>query len=170
MVCEPLCCLHYVNSVNNVNLVLCSGFTPNASVRPMAIRQINVPSGLKQLKHSSELESVPVSRLARKGTEVLTQITESAQAVAVQVQGLGSMVTLSRRQYDEMVDLISHINAPQTDDGFNQALTDRFDAMVATMNQPGAADAAEAALFTAAETLSASYRPGTTETRTGDAD
>lgn len=136
----------------------------------MSKRLIQVPEDLQQLKPSSDLETVSVSRLARKGTELLSQLTESSQAVAVQVQGLGSMVTLSRRQYDEMIELVRLLSDESVDDDFTRTLSEHFDSMIATMNQPGASDAVDAALFADADTLNASYRPGTTETDTGSKD
>ena len=118
----------------------------------------------KRLKPSSELEHVPVSRLARKGTELLSELTETSEAVAVQVQGVGSMVTLSRRRYDEIVAMVNGLGPEPEDDDFTRALGARFDALVATMNQPGAGEAVDAALFADPADLNASYRPGTTET------
>lgn len=105
-----------------------------------------------------------MSSMARKGTALLRQLTDSAQAVAVKIQGHGSMVTLSQRQYDEMVTLLQQLRQDKADDGFIQALAERFDTLVATMNQPGAATAMDTALFTEADTLNSNYRPGTTET------
>ena len=105
-----------------------------------------------------------MSSLARKGTAVLRQLTDTAQAVAVRIQGHGSMVTLSQRQYDEMVALLQQLRQNSSDDGFTQALGERFDALVAAMNPPGAAAAMDAALFTDVDRLNSNYRPGATET------
>ncbi len=104
-----------------------------------------------------------MSSLARKGTAVLRQLTDSAQAVAVKIQGHGSMVTLSQRQYDEMVALLQQLRQDSSDDGFTRALGERFDTLVATMNRPGAATTMDAALFTEADILNSNYRPGATE-------
>ena len=68
----------------------------------MAAKLITIPEDLLQLKPSSALESVAVSKLARKGTALLRQLTDTSQAVAVNIQGYGSMVTLSQQQYDEI--------------------------------------------------------------------
>ncbi len=105
-----------------------------------------------------------MSSLARKGTALLRQLTDSAQAVSVKIQGHGSMVTLSQRQYDEVVALLQQLRQNSADDGFTQALGERFDTLVATMNQPGAATAMDAALFTEEGVLNSHYRPGATET------
>ena len=130
----------------------------------MAERGRQLPMGNKRLKPSSELEHVPVSRLARKGSELLSELTETSEAVAVQVQGVGSMVTLSRRRYDEIVAMVNGLGPEPEDDDFTRVLGARFDALVATMNQPGAGEAVDAALFADSADLNASYRPGTTET------
>jgi len=126
-------------------------------------RFTTIPADLMELKPSSELQSVSMSSLARKGTALLRQLTDSAQAVAVKIQGHGSMVTLSQRQYDEMVALLQQLRQDSQDDGITRALGERFDALVATMNQPGAAATMDAALFTEEDTLNANYRPGETE-------
>ena len=120
-----------------------------------------------RLKPSSELETVPVSRLARKGTELLSRLTETSEAVAVQVQGVGSMVTLSRRRYDEIVAMVNNLGHEPEADDFTRALGARFDALVATLNRPGAPEAVDAALFAGPDALNASYKPGTTETSKG---
>ena len=130
----------------------------------MPFHRITIPDDLMDLKPSSDLQSVSMSSLARKGTAVLRQLTDSAQAVAVKIQGHGSMVTLSQRQYDEMVALLQQLRQDSSDDGFTRALGERFDTLVATMNQSGAATAMDAALFTEADTLNSNYRPGATET------
>lgn len=126
---------------------------------------IVIPKDLLRLKHSADLESVSMSSLARKGTLVLQQVVATAQAVMVKIQGHGAMVTVSQRQYDEMVDLIHRLQQDDKDgDDFTQALSQRFDALVARMNQPGAAQATETALFSSPASLNKTYRPGTTET------
>jgi len=129
----------------------------------MSAERITIPEDLLQLKPSDALESVSMSSLARTGTAVLRQITATAQAVAVKVQGHGSMVTVSQRQYDEMVELIRRLQEEKSDDGFTQALSQRFDALLAQMNQPGAAQATDAALFGDPTSLNKTYRPGKTE-------
>jgi len=75
----------------------------------LSVERITIPEDLLRLKPSDALESVSMSRLARTGTAVLRQITATAEAVIVKVQGQGAMVTLSQRQYDEMVQLICRI-------------------------------------------------------------
>jgi hypothetical protein len=84
--------------------------------------------------------------------------------MAVNVQGYGAMVTLSRQQYDEMVVLIRRIQEEEPGDEFTQALSARFDDLVAKMKQPGAGKATETALFSSPDSLNRAYRPGTTET------
>ncbi|MFQ5644020.1 MAG: hypothetical protein ACE5FQ_10025 [Thiogranum sp.] len=130
----------------------------------MPFDRITIPNDLMDLKPSSDLQSVSMSSLARKGTALLRQLTDTAQAVAVKIQGHGSMVTLSQRQYDEMVTLLQQLRQDSADDSFTRVLGKRFDTLVATMNQPGAATAMDAALFTEADTLNSNYRPGATET------
>lgn len=130
----------------------------------MSAERITIPEDLLRLKPSDALESVSMSRLARTGTVVLRQITATAQAVAVKVQGQGAMVTISQRQYDEVVELIRRIQAEQSEDGFAQMLSQQFDELVTGMNRPGAAEAAEAALFGDPAALNKTYRPGSTET------
>ena len=78
-----------------------------------------------------------MSQLARTGTAVLRQITATSQAVTVKVQGQGAMVTMSQRQYDEMIALIRRIQQETSDAGFIQALSQRFDKLVAGMNFTG---------------------------------
>ena len=130
----------------------------------MPARPVPIPEDLLQLKSSAALESVSMSTLARKGTAVLRQITDNAQAVSVKVQGQGAMVTLSQRQYDEMIELIQRLQREIEDDGFTRALSRRFDDLVAAMDRPDAARATEDALFGDTDALNRSYRPGTTET------
>jgi len=129
----------------------------------MAAVKINIQDDLLKLKPSDKLESVSMSNLARNGTVVLRQMMTTAQAVAVKIQGHDAMVTLSQKQYDEMVALIRHISEQQSEDGFTLALSNRFDDLVAKMNQPGAVKATEAALFNSPDALNKTYRPGTTE-------
>ncbi len=132
----------------------------------MPADKITIPDDLLHLKPSYALESVSMSKLARKGTSVLQQIMTTAQAVAVKIQGQGSMVTLSQHQYDEMVELIRLIQEEKSGDGFTQALSQEFDELVTRMNLQDAAQATEAALFADPETLNRSYQPGKTETKT----
>jgi len=129
----------------------------------MSAGHIPIPEDLLQLKPSDALESVSMSKLARTGTAVLRQLTATAQAVTVKIQGQGAMVTVSQRQYDEMVKLIRQLREEQGDDGFTQALRRRFDDLAATMNEPGAARATDTALFGEPAALNAAYRPGVTE-------
>jgi hypothetical protein len=110
----------------------------------------------------SELESVPVSRLARRGTELLSRLTAGSQGVAIHVQGVGSMVALSSQQYDEMVAVINGLNDGRND-GFAQALSQQFDVLVERMNQADSERAVDDALFAGSELLNASYQPGDTE-------
>ena len=129
----------------------------------MRPEHITIPEQLLDLKPSDDLESVSMSKLARTGTAVLRDLVTTEQAVTVKIQGQGAMVTLSQSQYDEMVALIHRLQEETPDDGFDRMLSDRFDALVAGMNQPGASSATEAALFGDPETLNDAYRPGTTE-------
>lgn len=131
----------------------------------MQTERITIPEDLLRLKPFADLDSVSMSSLARKGTSVLQQIISTAQAVAVKIQGQGAMVTLSQRQYDEMVALIHQLHAEHVDDGFTQALSQRFDKLVAHMNQPGAAQATDAVLFGDPASLNNTYRPGATESK-----
>ena len=130
----------------------------------MRTEDIVIPEDLLRLKHSNELENVSMSRLARKGTSVLLRIMATAQAVMVKIQGHGAMVTVSQRQYDEIVDLIHRLHQDAARDDFTQTLGQRFDALVAGMNQPGVARATEATLFGDPASLNKTYHPGTTET------
>jgi len=150
--------------VNVVNVVLYFFSYSMPTVAAMPFSRISIPDDLMDLKPSSDLQSVSMSSLARKGTAVLRQLTDTAQAVAVRIQGHGSMVTMSQRQYDEMVALLQQLRQSSSDDGFTQALGERFDTLVATINLPGAATAMDAALFTDADTLNSNYHPGATET------
>ena len=129
----------------------------------MAAERIKIPEDLLCLKPSEALESVSMSKLARTGTAVLRQLTASAQAVTVKIQGQGAMVTVSQRQYDEMVELIRRLHENEGDDGFARTLSQRFDELVAGMNRPGAAQATDAALFGEPDKLNSNYRPGATE-------
>ena len=132
----------------------------------MPADKITIPDDLLRLKPSDALESVSMSKLAREGTSVLQQILTSAQAVAVKVQGQGSMVTLSQHQYDEMVELIQLIQEEKSEDGFTRALSQEFDELMTRMNLPKAAQTTEAALFADPTTLNKSYQPGKTEVKT----
>lgn len=153
-----------MNVVNNVNVVLSYSSHPTPTVAAMSSDRITIPNDLMDLKPSSDLQSVSMSSLARKGTALLRQLTGTAQAVAVKIQGHGSMVTLSQRQYDEMVALLQQLRQDSADDGFTRALGERFDKLVEGMHQPGAAAAMDAALFADTDTLNSHYRPGATET------
>ena len=130
----------------------------------MSADHITIPEDLLQLKPSDALQSVSMSQLARTGTTVLRQITATSQAVTVKVQGQGAMVTMSQRQYDEMIALIRRIQQETSGDGFTQVLSQRFDELVAGINRPGAAQAIDTALFGDPAALNKSYRPGATET------
>ncbi|RKZ63347.1 MAG: hypothetical protein DRQ44_10135 [Gammaproteobacteria bacterium] len=132
----------------------------------MPADKITISDDLLRLKPSDALESVSMSKLARKGTSVLQQIMSTAQAVAIKVQGQGSMVTLSQRQYDEMVELIHLIQEEKSEDGFTLALSQEFDELMTRMKRPGAARATETALFADPATLNRSYQPGKTEVKT----
>ncbi|MES9850330.1 MAG: hypothetical protein ABW170_00675 [Candidatus Thiodiazotropha sp. L084R] len=129
----------------------------------MYSRAITIPEDLLHLKPSDTLESVSMSKLARTGTSVLRQVIATSQAVAVKVQGQGAMVTVSQHQYDEMVELIRQIQEDEDESDFTRLLSLRFDELVDDMNQPGAAEAIDAALFTDPATLNDNYRPGATE-------
>jgi len=129
----------------------------------MASQSILIPDDLLRLKPSEALESVSLSTLARRGTAVLQQMTSTAQAVAVKVQGQAAMVTISQRQYDEMLALIHQLQEEQEDDGFARALSRRFDDLAAQMSEPGAASATDDALFGDPDALARAYRPGATE-------
>ena len=129
----------------------------------MAADKITISEDLLCLKPFDALDSVPMSKLARKGTSVLQKVVSTAQAVAVKVQGQGAMVTISQRQYDEMVELIQAISEENSRDGFIQSLNQQFDELLVRMNEPGAAQAAEAALFADPSALNKAYQPGVTE-------
>lgn len=134
----------------------------------MPNEKITIPDDLMQLKPSTELESVSMSELARKGSAVLRKIVASAQAMAIKVQGQGEMVTVSQRQYDEMVELINRLKQDKTHDDFARVLSLRFDDLVAGMNRPGATNATDTALFADPATLNKTYLPGATENDQGD--
>lgn len=136
----------------------------------MTAVKINIQDDLLKLKPSDKLESVSMSQLARNGTLVLRQMLTTSQAVAVKIQGHDAMVTLSQKQYDDMVALIRQIRDEHSEDGLIQALGNRFDDLVANMNQPGAAKATAAALFSNPDELNKSYRAGITETGTTEID
>jgi len=129
----------------------------------MSAERITIPEDLLHLKRSDALESISMSQLARTGTSVLRQLTATAQAVTVKIQGQGAMVTVSQRQYDEMVELIGRLQEEKSDDGFAQVLSQRFDELVSKMNQPDAAQTTNAALFGDPAALNQSYQPGATE-------
>ncbi len=128
----------------------------------MTVRHIPIPDDLKLLKSSADLESVSMSQLARKGTAILRQLVESNQAVAVRVQGQGAMVTLSQRQYDELIELLRQLRQESEDDGFLEALAEQFDELSARMSD---SESAGKALFTEAENLNRHYQPGDTEAK-----
>ena len=138
----------------------------------MPTEQSTIPDDLLRLKPFDDLESVSMSSLARQGTAVLQRVLSTAQAVAVRIQGQGAMVTVSRHQYDEIVALIQQVQQHQqvrqlrqnsVDEDFYRVLGQRFDELVAGMDQPGAADAMETALFGDPAALNETYRPGATE-------
>jgi len=129
----------------------------------MSAGHITIPEDLLHLKPSDALESVSMSKLARTGTAILRQLAATEQAVTVNIQGQGAMVTVSQRQYDEMVKLIRQLREDQADDGFAQALKQRFDDLVAGMNEPDAGHATNSALFGEPSALNETYRPGATE-------
>lgn len=130
----------------------------------MSTERVPIPEDLLRLKPSNALDSVSMSQLARHGSAILRQLMTTAQAVAVKVQGQGAMVTVSQRQYDELVELISRLQEERAEDGFTQVLGRQFDRLVATMNRPGAAKATGEALFGDPAELDRTYRPGATET------
>ena len=129
----------------------------------MPTERIAIPEDLLRLQPSAALESISMSKLARTGTAVLQQILSTAQAVAVKIQGQGAMVTLSQRQYDEMIDLIQKLQQEQEDDGFTRGLSRRFDELTAQMNRPGGNRAVDTALFGDVDSLNQNYGPGSTE-------
>jgi hypothetical protein len=147
-----------------VNCVIDWSASTSPQERAMASQNSKAAKARTPLKPVSELESVSVSRLARRGTELLSRLTASSQGVAVRVQGVGSMVALSSQQYDEMVALINELNEAQ-DDGFAQALNQQFDRLVEQMNQADARAAIDEALFSGSDVLNASYQPGDTESK-----
>ncbi len=129
----------------------------------MPAEKFTIPEDLLHLKPFDALESVSMSRLARTGSAVLQKLMTTTQAVAVKVQGQGAMVTLSQRQYDEMVLLIERLQHNNDEDDFTQALGKRFDDLVTKMNQPGVGQATDTALFGDTASLNQSYRAGATE-------
>lgn len=131
----------------------------------MPTDKIMIPKDLLSLKPSDALESVSMSKLARTGTSVLRQIMDTAQAVAIKIQGRGAMITLSQHQYDEMVELIRLIKERKPEDGFTQVLSQQFDELMGRMNQPDAAQTTVAALFDDPAALNKTYQPGKTETK-----
>jgi hypothetical protein len=125
--------------------------------------RVPIPEDLLRLKPSHALDSVSMSQLARHGSAILRQLMTTAQAVAVKVQGQGAMVTVSQRQYDEMVELIRCLQEERAEDGFTQMLGQQFDRLVATMNRAGAGKATSEALFGEPAELDKTYQPGATE-------
>jgi len=105
-----------------------------------------------------------MSHLARNGTLVLRQMMTSAQPLAVKIQGHDAMVTLSQKQYDDLVALIRQLSEQSSEDGFTRILGKRFDKLVAKMNQPDADKHTAEALFSHPAELNQSYLPGATET------
>ena len=49
------------------------------------------------------------------------------------------MVIVSQHQYDEMVELMQQLREKKSDNGFTQALSQRFDELIAGMNRSGQA-------------------------------
>jgi len=126
------------------------------------MQNVIVPEDLMFLQPSEELPHISMSSLARKGTELLRTQVDKMQPVSVKVQGAGSMVTISQRQYDEIVALIQSLRKPE--DGMSKYLSDRFDALVAGMRD-GAGERAHDTLFsTTDDGLNKAYRLGDTET------
>jgi len=132
----------------------------------MSADKISISKDLLHLKPFAALESMPMSKLARQGSAVLQQIISTSQAMAVKVQGQGAMVTLSQRQYDEMVELIQAVQLEKSNDGFTESLSQQFDELMIQMNQPDADKAAQAALFGTPATLNKVYQSGATESKT----
>lgn len=126
--------------------------------------RISLPSDLTSLQPSDALERISISTLARTGTAVLQRLLATDEAVAVNVQGMGAMVTLSQRQYDEMVALIQCLQDETPQDEFTKVLGQRFDRLITKMNQPEATQGIEEALFGDPAELNRSYQPGATET------
>ncbi len=129
----------------------------------MSSDSLIIPEDLLGLKPSDALEMVSISKLARSGTAVLRRLVETDQPVAVRIQGQGAMVTVSRHQYDEMVELIRELREMTSGDDFTRVLGQRFDSLVARLNRPGAAEKTQAALFGDPAALNQGYRPGDTE-------
>lgn len=82
----------------------------------MPTDHIEIPSDLLQLKPSAEIESVPLSRFLHKSASVLQNMLEIGQSVTVSIHDRGAMVLVSRRQYDEMVELICQIREKDSGD------------------------------------------------------
>lgn len=130
----------------------------------MSSKRINISDELRHLQPSDALEKVSMSTLARQGTRVLQRISDTAQAIAVNIQGKGAMVTVSQRQYDEMVQLIQQLSAHQsTDAEFTASLSQGFEDLVTQMNTPDAPEQLDQALFGSPSSLNESYRPDRTE-------
>lgn len=119
---------------------------------------------IQSLQPSEALKRIPISTLARHGTATLREMLDKQAPVAIEVQGLASMVAMPLSHYDLLLSLISRLTS-QKDDDFHQSLSARFDALVASMDEPGVSEATHGALFGAPERLNAAYRPGKTETR-----
>lgn len=127
-------------------------------------KEFTVPKNLQDLMPSADLEVIPISKLARKGSELLRALVREAKAVTVSVQGHSAMVAMSQRQYDELVELIRRLEAHQENDPFINRLSEQFDQLVAGMNHPDSATNTSEALFADPHHLNATYRPGLTET------
>ncbi|MEM1411246.1 MAG: hypothetical protein AAGH19_02730 [Pseudomonadota bacterium] len=115
------------------------------------------------LKPADELEPITATRLARGSNAVLRALADSDQAVSVTVQGQPALVAMSQRRYDALVQAVTASKPHATDTSFTEQLTQRFDALVAEMKAPGAAQAASDVLFGDLATMNAAHRPGTTE-------
>jgi len=131
----------------------------------MSSDNIKIHKDLLQLKPFDSLDSISMSRLARMGTSVLRQVVSTTQAMAINIQGHGAMVTMSQRQYDEMIKLIQSIKDDKSPDHFIQSLNQEFDALVEKMSHPTASQSTDKALFGEPEALNETYRPGVTETK-----
>jgi len=154
-----------VNVVNVVNVVYTDRSRTKMLELAMSSTKITIPEDLLRLKPSNALDSLSMSSLARKGTSVLQQVTSTAQAVSIKIQGQGAMVTLSQHQYDEMIELIHTLYTEKPRDEFIQSLSEQFDDLMIRMNQPDAAQATETALFGDTDALNKTYQPGVTETK-----
>lgn len=132
----------------------------------MPTPRIVLPDTLVRLATSDSLEQLPLSELARKGTQILRRTLETAQGVTVSIQGQPALVTLSRQQYDDMVRVIRHLREDPPESEFNAHLRARFDTLVDRMSPtPGALKEATHGLMRNTKGLREHYRPGDTETR-----